>query len=359
VRIHDRYVLSGFWRNLGIGLIAFTVIYITVDVSEEIDVYIDNHAHLADILLYYAYKIPSILVLIMPVAVLLATIFAIGKLSRENELTALISSGTPLARVGAPIVVSSVIISLCMIAAGEFVVAKASHESLTLKRVKIDKNMKEESAFYRDNVHYQGEHGRTYYGEHYDVLLKAFTNIAIYEYRGGSLARRIDAAKGYWDGAEWVFLNGATREFTPSGEKITTFTKMDMKDLPERPEDFAKEELDPDEMNYRQLKAYIGKVLRSGESVDKYRVDLYFKFSFPFTSLIFAVIGTALSSAKRKPSMATGFGLTLFISFTYYTVLRIGQSLGHSGVIGPVFGAWMGNIAFVFVGGVLLYRANR
>ena len=57
--------------------------------------------------------------------------------------------------------------------------------------------------------------------------------------------------------------------------------------------------------------------------------------------------------------MATGFGLTLFISFTYYTVLRMGQSLGHSGVVVPLFGAWMGNIAFIFVGGVLLYRANR
>jgi lipopolysaccharide export system permease protein len=358
VRIHDRYILSGFWRNLGIGLIAFTVIYITVDVSEQIDVYIDNHVHLNEVLLYYGYKVPSIVALIMPVAVLLATIFTMGRLSRENELTALISSGTPLVRVGAPIILSAALISVGMIAADEFLIAKASHESLNLKRIKIDKQMKETSSFYRDNVHYQGENGRTYYGEHYDVLLKAFTNIAVYEYRGDSLVRRIDAAKAYWDGSQWIFLNGAIREFTPAGEKISTFAKMDM-NLPERPEDFAKEELDPDEMNYRQLKAYIAKAMRSGESVDKYRVDLYFKFSFPFTSAIFAVIGAALSSAKRKPSMATGFGLTLFISFTYYTVLRIGQSLGHSGVIGPVLGAWMGNIAFVIVGGVLLYRANR
>ncbi len=358
MRIHDRYVLSGFWRNLGIGLVAFTVIFITVDVSEQIDVFIDNHVRLADVVMYYAYRVPSIVALIMPVAVLLATIFAMGRLSRENELTALISSGTPLVRVGAPIIVSAALISLGMIAAEEFAITKASHESLTLKRVKIDKAMKEQSAFYRDNVHYQGEHGRTFYGEHYDVLLKSFTNIAVYEYRGSSLVRRIDAAKAYWDGAEWVFVNGAIREFSPEGEKISTFAKMNM-DIPERPEDFAQEELNPEEMNYRQLKAYIAKVLRSGESVDKYRVDLYFKFSFPFTSLIFAVIGAALSSAKRKPSMATGFGLTLFISFTYYTVLRIGQSLGHSGVVGPAFGAWMGNVAFVVVGGVLLYRANR
>ena len=132
-----------------------------------------------------------------------------------------------------------------------------------------------------------------------------------------------------------------------------------MKELPERPEDFSKEEIAPEEMNYRQLGVYIDKLARSGGDVDKYRVDLYVKFSFPFTSLIFAMIGAALSSAKRKPSMATGFGLTLLISFTYYGVLRIGQGLGHSGVIDPLLGAWMGNIVFVVIGGMLLYRANQ
>jgi hypothetical protein len=73
----------------------------------------------------------------------------------------------------------------------------------------------------------------------------------------------------------------------------------------------------------------------------------------------FAILGAALSSAKRKPSMATGFGLTLLISFTYYAVLRIGQALGLSGVIDPFLGAWMGNVIFVAIGGMLLYRANQ
>jgi lipopolysaccharide export system permease protein len=359
VKIHDKYILGGFWRNLAIGLIAFTVIYVTVDLSEQIDDYIDNHARILDVALYYALKIPWILVLIMPVSVLLATIFSLGKLSRENELTAFICSGTPLVRIAAPIIVSAFALSLVMMASGEFLIAKTNRESLKVLRVKIKKEERAEPSRYRENVHYQGEKGRTYYAERYDTMLKALTNVALYEYRGASLTRRIDAQKAYWDGAEWVFTNGAVREFSDGVEKVTPFAKLSLPDLPERPEDFAKEDLDPEEMNYRELSAYVAKVARSGGPVDKYRVDLYFKLSFPFTNLIFAMIGAALSSAKRKPSMATGFGLTLFISFAYYGVLRIGQALGHSGVIAPLFGAWMGNIAFVFIGGLLLHRANR
>ena len=51
--------------------------------------------------------------------------------------------------------------------------------------------------------------------------------------------------------------------------------------------------------------------------------------------------------------------MTLLISFTYYGILRIGQALGHSGVMEPLLGAWIGNIIFFMVGGILLYRANR
>jgi lipopolysaccharide export system permease protein len=359
VRIHDRYVLGDFWRNLGIGLLAFTVIYVTVDVTEEINTYIDNHARFTDIALYYLFKIPWILALIMPVSVLLATVFALGKLSKQNELTAFISSGTSLVRVALPIIVSSLLISLFVMAFGEYVVPEANRRSLRIKHVVIEKQKEEDTSRYRSNVHYQGEQGRTYYAETYDVVLKALMNVILYEYRGDNLERRIDAKKAYWDGSEWIFVDGAVRVFTKDGEKIETFAKLPMKGLLERPEDFSKEEIAPEEMNFRQLDAYIDKLARSGGPVDKYRVDLYFKFSFPFTSLIFAMIGAALSSAKRKPSMATGFGLTLLISFTYYGVLRIGQGLGHSGVIDPLVGAWMGNIVFVVIGGLLLYRANQ
>jgi lipopolysaccharide export system permease protein len=264
VRIHDRYVLGDFLRNLAIGLLAFTVIYITVDVTEQINTYIDNHARFSDIALYYAFKIPWILALIMPVSVLLAAVFSLGKLSKQNELTAFISSGTSLVRVALPIIVSALFISFVVMAFGEYVVPDSNRKSVRIKSVRIEGVKEEDTSRYRSNVHYQGERGRTYYAETYDVMLKALMNVILYEYRDGNLERRIDAKKAFWDGAEWVFVDGAVREFTKEGEKIATFAKLAMKELPERPEDFSKEDIAPEEMNFRQLGVYIDKLARSG-----------------------------------------------------------------------------------------------
>lgn len=359
MRIHDRYLLKDFWRNLAIGLLAFVAIYITVDVNEKIDDYIDFHARLVDVILLYAYMIPWILVLVMPVAVLLATVFSLGRLSRLGELTAFIASGTPLARVASPIIVSSVIISLGVLAYGEFLLPQTNRRSEEIKEVRIKKEQRRQNARYRDNLHYQGELGRTYYAQRYDLELKSLSNVIVHEYRDDKLVRRIDAKRAYWDGMQWIFVDGATRTFTEGGERVSTFSKLELRDLAERPEDFTREEISPDEMNVRELRRYIARLRRGGGAVDKYLVDLYFKFSFPFTNLIFAVIGAALASAKRKPSMATGFGLTLFISFTYYGILRVGQALGHSGVVPPLLAAWLGNMLFLALGVVLLHRANQ
>jgi len=359
MRIHDKYVLWSFIRNLLLGLLAFTIIYITVDFNEEIDNFIDNNATITQISSYYFFKIPWILLLVLPVAVLLATVFSLGKMSRDNEMTALIASGTPLIRISLSLIIASFLISILSIGFNEAVVPEANHRAEEIMRVDIEKKRASGSARYKKDLHYQGEEGRSYYAEKYDTELKVLTKVIVQKYEGARLVERVDAKKGFWDGTKWVFIQGAARTFKGKEEITEEFVRRPMPGLPVKPEDLAKEEMEPEEMNYVQLKEYIDKIRRRGGSIDKYRVDLYFKFSFPFTSLLFTLIGISLTAGKRKPSLATGFGLTLLVSFTYYGILRIGQALGRSGVIHPIAGAWAGNIIFCILGGIFLYRANK
>ena len=335
------------------------MIYITVDLSEKSDDYYDNKATFGEVASFYFFQLPWIILLTMPISVLLSTVFTLGRLSRDNELTALVVSGLPLTRIAVPILASAFFISVASLLFNELVVPFANRRAEKIMKVDIEGSKRKDSFKYRRNLHYQGNDNRTWYAERYDVKLSVLINVAIQFHEGSRLVKRIDAKKAFWDGSKWVFVDGAVREFDESGEKVTTFKRREMPERTERPGEIAKEEIIPEEMSFFELRRHIDKIRRGGGSIDKYLVDLYFKFSFPFTSFIFAVIGTALSSAKRKPSMATGFGMTLLISFFYYGILRVGQSLGHSGVLSPLLGAWMGNLIFFAVGAVLLHRANR
>jgi lipopolysaccharide export system permease protein len=87
MKITDKYILSKFFYILAFSLLAFIIVVLIVDIIENIDKFIDNKAPVYLIAQYYILYLPFITVLVIPVAVLLATMFTIGGPSRYNELT--------------------------------------------------------------------------------------------------------------------------------------------------------------------------------------------------------------------------------------------------------------------------------
>ena len=358
LRIHDRYLLKQYLKIFFLSVVAFVVIYITVDIFEKIDNFIDHDAQLRWILAYYFYSVPFILTYIIPVSLLLGTVFAMGVMSRRNEITALVASGISLVRIAAPVMLTALLVSIGSTYFNDVVVSKANRKNSEIMRYRIEKNTPPQPGL-KENIHYLGEKGFVYHARTYNHAARAFYDIVIQQFDSQTLRRRIDARKAEWEDDHWVLMDGVERDFDGDKETVHPFKELDVPELEERPEDFGKKEIRQDNMTFMELREYIDKVRRSGGDVQRYLVDLYFKLSFPLAGWIFVLIGVAFASGKRKPSIATGFGVTLLIAFLYYGVLRVGQTLGHNGVIPPLLAAQSGNIIFLAIGTVSLMRANR
>lgn len=357
-RIHDRYLLRQFSRILLFSVLAFTVIYITVDIFEEIDNFLDHNASIAHIAMYYVYSIPFILTYIVPVSLLLGTVFAVGIMSRRNEITALMAAGISLVRIATPIFVTALLISIGSAYFNDVVVAKANRHKDDIMQHEIEGRERRDPEMKQD-FRYLGEHGFVYLAETYNHKARTLHDVVVQEFGENTLRRRIDARRARYLHDRWRFENGFVRTFEGQDETIEPFDTLTVAGITETPDDFIEEELDEENMNFMQLRDYVDKVRRSGGKVEKYLVDMQFKFSFPLAGSIFVLIGVAFASGKRKQSIATGFGLTLVVSFIYYGVLRVGQTLGHNGVVPPFLAAQMGNFIFLVVGVWVLARANR
>jgi len=183
--------------------------------------------------------------------------------------------------------------------------------------------------------------------------------VSLQEFHAGSLVRRIDAAEATWIGGRWVFSSGFTRTFVKGHEDAEPFTRMAVNGLAERPDDFAKEDIQPDEMNYFDLRRYVDRLRASGARVENYLVDLHLKLAFPIICIVVVLIGGALATRLRMQSAALGFGLSIAISFVYYGVMRAGQALGHNGALPPYVAAWMGDTLFGAIGLVMLRQAQK
>jgi lipopolysaccharide export system permease protein len=357
-RIHDRYLLKQFLRIVFFASVAFVVIYIVVDTFEQIDNFIDHEARLHYIALYYLYSLPFILTYIIPVSLLLGSVFAMGIMARRNEITAFIASGVSLVRVAAPILLLALLMSLGSTYFNDAVVSRANQKHNDIRHYDIEGRTRPNQNL-KENFHYLGENGFVYLASRYNHENRTLYDVVLQQFDENTLVRRIDAKRAVWKGGAWHFMSGFDRRFTPNNENVRAFKDLTLPELKEDPDQFVAEQVDQENMNVKQLKAYIERVRKSGGDTERYETDLYFKFSYPLAGSIFVLIGVAFASGKRKQSIATGFGVTLLISFLYYGVLRIGQTLGYNGVIPPFLAAQLGNLVFLVLGVGLLSRANQ
>lgn len=381
MRLHDAYVLRLFLRVLVFCVAGFTVVFLLADLFEKMGSYLDYQARIGSIVRLYVYMLPEIVRLTLPIDLLLATIFSLGVLGRNNEIVALLSSGVSMLRVALPIILSAVLAVGLSVLLSESIVPETNARMLRIKRVEIEKRPPLDAPV-RHDFTYRGEGGYLWYVRLFNIEARRMTDLVVHQYRDGRMVARIDARSAEWRNDSWEFLDGFYRTFSTAaapgvqlepdpgadslppapaaaGERAESFHTLRLPDLRDSPNDLARIEPEPDAMNYRQLRRYVEKVRASGGQVNDFLVEMYVKLSYPFTSLVMTLLGIGLSASKRKTSLATGFGLTLVIAFGYLAVSDLSAALGKNEALPPLLAAWLGPSLFGVAGLALISRVNR
>jgi len=358
MNILDRYVGSKFLSAALFSVLAFLIIFVVVDIIERLDTFIDKDVPVLTLVQYYALYAPFIVILTLPVAMLLASLFSISSLSRHQELAAMKSAGLSLYRILLPLFMMAFLVSLSCMLFGEFLVPYTNELKGDIWDTQIKKRSPQADLVQRD-VFYQGGQGYWYYIREFDGRRQSGKNVLLQKYEQEHIVTSLIADEMVWSEGIWIFHDVIRRQFIGEKEDLTDTTELVLADLEERPEDFLKKQKDPDEMNYRELRRYIDRMERSGGDTQSERVDLYLKIAFPFASLIIVLFGAPLASSPRRSGAAVSFGISLFICFIYFSFLRMGQALGYKGALTPVLSAWMGNIVFGAAGLFVLWKARK
>src|SRR5438045_1230677 len=81
MKLLDLYILRQFFLATMVGIVGFIIIYVAVDLMEKLDKFLDHHVPFAIVVEYYVNFTPQIIALILPVALLLGSLFATGRMS--------------------------------------------------------------------------------------------------------------------------------------------------------------------------------------------------------------------------------------------------------------------------------------
>ncbi len=358
MRLLDRYVLLEFLKLLVLSLCAFVVIFAIVDLFEKIQDFMDGHATMWVVGRYYLYKVPWVVVQVLPVALLMATFLTLGQMSKFNELTAMVTSGLSTTRIVVPLFAVGLLAVGASFALNELVVPHATEKREQILDVEVHHRLTTRPTEYA-NLSVIGRGGRIITAKLYLVPEKRLHDVTVSEFKGDSLVRRVDASVARWDGSEWVFQNGVERTFQGGKETAKPFSRFPRPDMPETPADFEKNPEDPETMGYAKLAEYVHRLEHGGLRVEKYRVQLDQKIAFPFINLIVVVMGAALAARLRNPNAALGFGISVSTAFFYVGLMRAGLALGQSGTLPATAAAWFANAFFGAIATVLLIQAQR
>lgn len=357
----DRYILREFLRTYLIIFFSFAVVFIVIDVVDNMPRLIRAGATMNQGLLYYLLRLPYLIVLTSPVTVLLTGLFMMNSLAKHNESVAIRAAGVSIKRAMLPLFAVGLCISMGVALFGEYLLPYAESERNELYNVQI-KGEQPEDQMIKTRIHYRGKENDFYYFGFFDGYKNSLRIIDLIkvDFATNQITERITASSAQWDGAGWVLSECEIRRFQNSQQVYSVYyptTSMPILDV--EPQDFIRITKKTLALTFFELKDYIGRLHKLGEDASREIVDLHMKVSFPLTNLIviFFFIPIATSNVRSK-GRGWVFMLGLVVCFAYLIIVRVSQSLGYNDIIPPIWAAWAPNLLFTMLGFGFLYKAE-
>ena len=354
----DRYVFAEFTKIFVATALGFPVLLTIIDLVDNLDRYLNRNLPSRDIALSYVYGLPEAIYLVLPAAVLFATIFTIGALTRHSEITAAKASGISFYRIAMPIFVASILVAGLAGALGEL--APIGNRRV----VELRQETTAATGSERYNFAFGGNSGRVYKIQQLQVVTGSVEALQI-ERRGlegdSSYPTFIASAeRARWQRDNgWLVLTGTMHVLTDQRPNLSIkFDSLRDRNFIETPIQLMASPKTPQDMRYAELGRYIRAMERSGSDVNSIKVDRALKIAIPVTCLIIAMFGAPLATSTQRGGAAWGIGLSLGVTITFLILIQLTRAIGAEAVLNPNLAAWVPNTVIALRGLVLLAKVR-
>lgn len=360
MKIVHRYILLEFIKILLLISVGLIVVYMVVDIFENLKDFTKNHAGFITIAKYFLLHLPQTIYYIAPLSILFASFLNLGLFTKYNELTALRSGGLSALNIAAPVLVLTFMASVLIFFLNDSVVPTTNRRAEDIMR-RVEKKPRE-MFFKEDSLWFKSDSHTLYNVRFIDPDNRILWRVNVYSLAPDFQIREsITADRAISEDGQWFLESGIRRVFTVNrpGLMVYPFDRLPIV-LPFELKDVRHAVVQASEVRFSVLRKYIAKIRREGYEVKRLAVDLYAKTSFPFAGFIMTLIGISLSMhMKRYGGIAAGIGLCIVISLLYWVSFSLSLHIGYAGHIPPFLSAWLANVVFMGIGGYGFYRAAR
>jgi len=369
----DRYLLREFLIPLGFCLGGFLIFWIAFDLFSELHLFQEKKLHGLDVLQYYVFKSPEFLILVLPVALLLALLYALTNHARHHEITAIRAAGVSLWRLCGPYFAVGFLASVGLFALDEFVVPRTAALAERILEQRLERQLSAEERRWVKNLDFQNARDDRYW------------HIGLYNPRTGDMRNpmvkwaspdgtrwQLFAERASYTNDAWTFFKA--REFklgseTNAASSHRQFEALAMPEFSETPRMIKSEILIADQLSLRSTRRAdipVSEILnyqrlhpRPEPAVRKWlETKLHGRLAGPWTCLVVVLIAVPFAAASGRRNVFVGVAASIFICFAYFILQQFGFAFGAAGYVPAWLGAWLPNLFFAGTGAFLMARVR-
>lgn len=370
MRLLDRYLLRELLVPLGYCLSGFLIFWISFDLLSEFTEFQEENLGARQIVWFYILKSPELLAVVLPVALLLALLYALTNHARHNEITAMRAAGMSLARLSVPYLGVALVCSIALFSLNEFWIPQADEAARDL--VEGGSAGSSETNLWARNLHFRNSRdGRIWNIGGFNRATYEMENPQV-EWKLPDRSIRFMARSALWSNGCWVFVDvqEIITFYGKEGEFPGTQTnRLEVCEFSETPEQIKSEIKISRLSNYRTARDV---QLSIAEILNYFRLHphpnprdesflltkLHERLAAPWTCIVVVLIAMPFGAVSTRRNTFAGVAISIFICFAFFIILRLGLALGTGGYIPAWVGAWLPNSLFALIGIFLTSRVR-
>ena len=358
--IIDRYVAREVLAPFAVGVGLLTFALVTGRLLKLSDMVVNHGVSLGEVMRIIGYIMPAFLELTFPMAVLLGVLLGFGRMSSDQEMIAARACGVSLYRLAIPVLgVALVVYAISSYFAFSLRPWANSH----LRQKLYELSQTRTSAGLKEKIFNSNFPGLVVYVDQMSDVDSSLHGVLISDARDPHQQNTIIAKHGVilpdpHSSAITLRLYDGSVFGVESSTDATHVTSFKIYDLSVSPDSaFGVDDQDPGEMKYPQLRAAIAAAVAKGKRDYDAETELAGKFTVPFATMLFALLGVSLGLKPARGGHSERFGVSVALFFLYYSLMRVGETLAQRGKLNAFVAMSIPDVVFMVLALWLFWRA--
>src|SRR5881296_975140 len=363
MRLLDRYVIRNFVQVYLYCIAGFISIWLIFDVSDNISTFIDQHIGLLLVVRYYATQIPQVLIILLPVSLLLALLFTLGRMSRANEIVSMLTAGVSLPRVLLPLIGMGL---LTVAASMALNYSLAPHAEMARKTFLAEAQARP-ARYIEGQIFRNRTDLRTWFIQSLLPRSNTFNNVQVLQQDANdNIVTNYIAARAFFrpETKTWELENARVVHYDQSGNIVDEqfFPSLKIEHWSETPFRLGSANERAEFLSLPELHEYLHfNADFPATLLAPFRTHLQYRLALPWTCFVVVCIAAPLGIGYSRRGVLSSVAAAVVLVFSMNFLVHLFLALGEGDRVPAWIAAWTPNILFMAIGLYLLYlrAANR